>query len=66
MKDLSERNTEAFQSAIKDLYERLYDQAQKIDAQNAAIATLSRQITDLDLALRMQIAANMGHGPTVK
>lgn len=66
MDALTRRNTEAVGQALIDMNHRIYEQAKKLDAQSAAISSMSARLQVLEQMVQQQRAASAGHGPSVR
>jgi len=63
---LNKRNTETFEQAIKELYEKSYDQRVYVDQLHSGLLALQERLNALEQQLIIQKVQLTGLGPSVR
>lgn len=64
MNELNKRNTETVEQVIKEQNNKLFEQQQRIDLLNTAVANLTQKLIVLENMLIIQKVNSIGHGQT--
>lgn len=64
MQEISRRNTETVEMALKDMYIKISEQQRNIESFQNTLTSFSEKINALERMLMLQKATSIGHGPS--